>query len=303
MKRSVLVGTLFAGGVALLSFSISGFAKPTPATTAAPAPPAEPPQVASVQQAIVDIRCAGQGSKCPLSNKPTPVLEGFTWGMTRTKVQDVYNKNGGLFDTEYDAALKRMQPGNGMTAKELERDTKKQAFVDNWSEFKDTPLGYDTHPLLRFEYSYRNHESIQVVEQGGVRRYFFYIVKPGAHEERLWKVFESWPMKMLAESYAAGVTRINAILGAPGLEQPASEKNGRSFLWRDSINQLRVVERGDKHVIVVIEDRGIVAELSRLRVHTTDDPFALDPSVSGATAKPKEPPKDAGAPPHKPKRR
>ena len=143
-----------------------------PATTATPAPPADPPTVGTL---------AAQ-------------LEQFHWGTTHLDVARAHNQAGGVFDQDYNPQLAKMQPGVAMQSVEAERESRKAALSSTFAEFKDVPLGYD-RTGIKDEYTYKNHESLMYVDRAGKRRYFFYIGAPPA--ERLWKIPSARPTQRL----------------------------------------------------------------------------------------------------------
>src|ERR1700733_1740031 len=62
-------------------------------------------------------------------------LEQFRWGQSHAEVTRLMNQTGGVFDTDYNQQLARMQPGVAMQSVEAERDQKKKFFEQSWIQF------------------------------------------------------------------------------------------------------------------------------------------------------------------------
>jgi len=215
------------------------------------------------------------------------MLDGFRFGATHAEITKLHNQANGVFDKEYNPILAKMQPGTRMQAVEFERETKKQAFAHSFIEFKDTPLGYDTTGL-RAEYSYKNHEAIQVEEREGRRRFFFYIGT--SPNERFWKLYDEVRLQengMYGKTYVEAVQKVQAALGVPGRARGADPDKG--FLqpfteWQDASGHLRVIDRSNERLVgIAVEDKATVASLPQLRANKLDDPMAMDPSITAIT--------------------
>jgi hypothetical protein len=266
MKRSIVVASLVSLGFGL-TLAMSGLAAgPAAKPAAKPAAPETPapavPSLATLQ-------------------------EGFKWGVNHAEVTKIHNQVNGVFDKEYNPMLVKMQPGTRMQAVEAERETKKIAFQNSFLEFKDTPLGYDTSGL-KGEYSYKNHEFVQVLSREGHRRFFFYIGNPPG--ERLWKLYDE--VRLVeggpnGKSYQEAVQKMNAALGVTGRARNADPDKGFSSNyteWADGATHLRVVDRsGEGLVGVVLEDKSTLGNLTSLRANKLDDPMSLDPSIAAIT--------------------
>jgi hypothetical protein len=251
----------------------------------------------------------------PVAAEPVSVgslatlTEGFKWGSNHAEVVKAHNQVGGIFDKDYDPVLAKLQPGARMQATEAERDSKKSAFSASWIEFKDTPTGFD-RTGIKDEYTYRNKEAVMYVDRAGRRRYFFFI------NDRLWKIYDEValpvgngpPPTMLggAKTYVEAVTKLAAQLGAPGRVLAADPDKGRPHTvvdWQDATSHLRAIDRSTEPLPVlglVLEDRATLGNIATLRANKTDDPMAMDPSISQATrGEGRTDPnahKDAGAP-------
>src|SRR5262249_37315779 len=155
-------------------------------------------------------------------------------------------KIDGLFDKEYNPLLLKTQPGVQMKALEADRDNRKSAFERSFLEFKDTPTGYDATGL-KGEYTYRNHESIMMVDKGGKKRYFFFIGAPPG--ERLWKVYDEIPLDEagpLGKTYQEAVTKLQAALGVAARIRAADAATGLTYTtadWQDATTHLRAIDR------------------------------------------------------------
>jgi hypothetical protein len=254
MKRAYVVTTMVA---ALSALTVSGFAAPS-------------------KQAAADV--------APTVPSLATMLDGIHWGMNHTQVTQLYNQVGGLFDQEYNPQLVKLQPGVRMQALEAERENRKQAFATSFVEFKDTPTGYDATGI-KGEYTYRNHESLQVVERPGRRRYFFYIGQPPG--ERLWKVYDEVTLGEAApygKTFQEAVNKITATVSVPGRVKGPEGPRPTTVDWQDASTHLRAVDRTNTHVVaVVLEDKGTLTSIDQLRAHKAEDPTAIDPSIQAVT--------------------
>src|SRR5580698_5128877 len=226
------------------------------------------------------------------------------WGLSHMEVTDIYNTPGGLFDREYAPLLGRLQPGSEMQRLESDRDGRKANFARNYAVFGDSPSGFDVTPL-HSEYTYNNDEAIQRVFKDGKNRSFFYI------KDKLWKIYDEIPLKAdgpLGDTYQAAITKLNALLGAPGRTRPSDPSEGidrPTTDWQDAMSHLRADDRSAEHLVgIVLEDKRTLANLASLRAHKAEDPFAIDPSIAAVTkggisdpnAARSSKPTDAGAP-------
>lgn len=276
-----LIASFVTGGIAL---SLSAIAAP-------PKPPVKPPVSA----------------EAPTVPSLATLLEGFKWGSNRGDVIKLHNQASGIFDREYNLLLVKMQPGVRMTAIESERDAKKASFANSFIEFKDTPIGFDT-TMLKGEYTYRNHEAVQVVEREGKRRFFFYIGNPPG--ERLWKIYDEVGLRengQAGKSYEEAVLKMNSAVGVPGKAHAADPDKGWNSPyteWQDSGTHLRVVDRHDERIVgIALEDKIVMSAIGTLRANKAEDPLAMDPSITAITRGGISDPNghraapDAGAPP------
>jgi hypothetical protein len=249
MKRAIAAAFVLAAGVTLV---LTGLA----------APSRDAPVVSSL---------------APLMQKE------IHWGMTRSEVVDAYNKATGIFDQEYATKLAHLQPGSDMDELESERDSRKANFVRSYTEFLDSPTGYDVTPL-HGEYTYNNGEAIQRLLKDGNARYFFYI------KDRLWKIYDEAPLKAdgpLGATFQSAVAKLGGILGAPPRLRNADSTQGLDRTtadWQDGLTHLRVVDRTSEHLAgIVLEDKRTLSNLPSLRSNKAVDPFALDPSIAAIT--------------------
>jgi hypothetical protein len=217
----------------------------------------------------------------------TTMLEGIKWGSNHNDVVTAYNKIDGLFDKEYNALLLKTQPGVQMRALEADRDNRKSAFERSFLEFKDTPTGYDATGL-KGEYTYRNHESIMMVDKGGKKRYFFFIGAPPG--ERVWKIYDEIPLGEsgpLGKTYQEAVTKLQAALGVAARVRAADPEKGIAYTtadWQDATTHLRAIDRSFQKVVgVALEDRNMLGNIGNLRSNKAEDPLAMDPSITAIT--------------------
>jgi len=205
------------------------------------------------------------------------------WGMNHLEVTEAYNKPTGLFDSEYAPQLAKLQPGSAMDELETDRDSRKANFARSYTEFLDSPTGYDVS-ALHVEYTYNNGEAVQRLLKDGKTRYFFYI------KDRLWKIYDEVPLKAdgpLGATFQTAVASLGAVVGgAPrlrssdasqGIDRPTAD-------WQDGSTHLRAIDRSGEHLVgVVLEDKRTLANLASLRANKAADPFALDPSIAALT--------------------
>jgi hypothetical protein len=204
------------------------------------------------------------------------------WGMNHLEVVDVYNRPTGLIDREYAPQLGKLQPGVQMDDVQADRDARKANFARAYSEFDDTPSGYDLTPL-KAEYTYNNGEGIQKVYKGSTTRFFFYI------KDHLWKIYDEVPLRAdgpLGDTYQGAIAKLATMVGTgarvrgagvAGLERSTAD-------WQDASTHLRVVDLTPEHMVgVVLEDKRTLSNLASLRTNKPSDPFALDPSIAAIT--------------------
>jgi hypothetical protein len=84
------------------------------------------------------------------------------------------------------------------------------------------------------------------------------------------------------------VNKLAATFGTLGRLRTAGQAEGLASTqidWQDENVHVRLVERPDSPRVVgfVVEDRKRFDNLASLRTNKPEDPFALDPSVAGAT--------------------
>src|SRR5580658_88731 len=250
MKRAILAALVLATGIVL---AMTGFAAPRAS---------DAPMV---------------GSLAPLMQKE------LQWGMSHKEVVDVYNKPVGLFDVEYAPLLARLQPGVQMDQLAADKDSRKANFERSYTEFSDSPTGYDVS-ALHSEYTYKNGEAIQKVFKDGKTRYFFYI------RDHLWKTYDEIPLEAgspLGETFRGAVTKLGGLLGGAGrviAGDPSQGVDRTTVDWQDSSEHLRAIDRSDEHLIgIVLEDKHTLVNLHSLRANKPEDPFALDPSITAIT--------------------
>jgi len=255
MKRVILAACLAAGAVC--AGAMVAVAAPPRASAAA-----EAPSVASLSSLME---------------------RDLHWGMSHQQVTNTYNQLNGLFDREYAPELAKLQPGVEQDQLEADRDNRKANFERSYTQFLDSPTGYDVTPL-HTEYTYRNGEAVQRLFKDGKTRYFFYI------KDRLWKIYDEVPLRdggPLGTSFQDAVTKLNMLLGVPGRIRGADPSQGLDRTeadWQDRTTHLRAVDRSGEHLVgIVLEDRNTLANLASLRPNKPVDPFALDPSIAAIT--------------------
>jgi hypothetical protein len=237
----------------------------------------------------------------PTVTSLAPMRDGFKWGITHLDVTSTFNKQGGIIDQDFDALLRRAQPGIQQTTLEADRDNRKAAIERSYIRFV-SPTGYDTTGI-KGEYTYRNNEALLLVERAGKKRYFFFMgAEPG---ERLWKIYDEIPFGPsgpLGVTFADAVNKVQGILGVAGRARAADPSSGLDYTtvdWQDGTTHLRLLDRTSKgHMVgVVLEERATVSALAQLRSNKAEDPFAMDPSITAATRGGISDPNQVGAAP------
>ncbi len=211
------------------------------------------------------------------------MAEGFRWGMSHAEVTKTFTDNGGILWKDYDEKLAKARVGPEMTALENEREQAKQAFGRSFIEFKDTPTGYDATGI-KGEYTYKNRESLMWINRKGKKRYFFFI------NDRLWKIYDEIPLAeggAFGKTFVEAVNKLNAQVGAPGRIQAADPAKGITTTtvdWKDGQSHLRALDRSSDHVVgMALEDLGTLSNLANLRANKSEDPTAIDPSITAVT--------------------
>jgi hypothetical protein len=244
---------------------------------------AAPLLAAGVVLAMTGLAAAPRASDAPSASTLAPLMQKeLRWGMSHNDVAEAYNKPMGLFDAEYAPVLARLQPGVQMEQLNADKDSRKTNFERSYTEFTDSPTGYDVS-ALHSEYTYKNGEAIQKVFKDGKTRYFFYI------KDHLWKTYDEIPLKAqgpLGDTFRGSVGKLGSLLGVAGRVIAGDPAQGERTTadWQDAISHLRAVDRSNEHLVgIVLEDRRTLSNLSSLRSNKPEDPFALDPSISAIT--------------------
>ena len=225
-------------------------------------------------------------SDAPTVSSLANMRDGFKWGITHNDVINAFNKNGGIWDQDYDPLLRKAQPGVQQQSLDADRDNKKAGIERSYVRFV-TPTGYDSTDIKN-EYTYRNQEALMFVERQGKKRYFFFM---GAEPtERLWKIYDEIPLTAsgpLGTTFAEAVNKVQAVIGVVGRARGADASAGLDFTtvdWQDGTTHLRLVDRTKHHVVgVVLEERATLNALPQLRANKVEDLMAVDPSIAAAT--------------------
>jgi len=215
--------------------------------------------------------------------------KGLHWGLTLEGVAKIYDK---VLEDEYLPLLKKVEPGNEMTALEDELKTKQGVLRRGRIEFGALPTGVD-QSALKGEYSYRNGESMAKIRlRSGTERNFFFF------NDKLWKVYDEHKLgkgAALGENFAEAVTNLSKRFGVAGKLMPADYDKGQPFdevQWRDPDKLIRAVDRGNI-LGVVYADKTVQDNLAQYRKNKPDDPHEMDKDVAAATA---HPPTEPGKP-------
>jgi len=225
----------------------------------------------------------GKGGEPPQVASLAAFTDGLKWGMSHAEVTKQFTQTNGVIWKDYDEKLAKARVGPEQTALEAEREQAKAAFSRSYTEFKDTPTGYDTTGI-KDEYTYKNKEALMWIQRQGKKRYFFFI------NDRLWKMYDEVPLTEggpMGKAYLEAVNKLNAQLNAQGRVRGPDESKGISNTtvdWKDGANHLRAVDRsGERLVGVVIEDAGTLSNIAALRPNKPADPNEIDPSIKAVT--------------------
>ncbi len=278
MKRGVWFGSM---AVVLVAF-LGGCAASEPKQASAPDPLSDDSSESSEGSSEPSSKHASSESTTATGSGLAAYLEGLRWGMSHADVDRAFTRTDGIIWKDYDAKLAKARVGPEMTALEAERDRQKAGFSRSYIEFKDTPTGYDATGI-KGEYTYKNHEALMWLERNGKKRYFFFI------NDRLWKIYDEVPFgEGVGANYVEAVNTLNAKLGSKGTIQAANPAKGIAVTtvdWKDGTHHLRALDRsGEGLVAVVIEDQSTLNNLASLRSNKTDDPTAIDPSITAVTS-------------------
>lgn len=222
------------------------------------------------------------------------IPSGVVWGMNHKQVAAVIDK---VVDDAYKDQYKKVQPGVKMKALDAQIAEEKSAFRRSRIDFGKIPTGVDSTPL-KGEYSYDNKESMMKLERDGKKTYFFFI------QDRLWKIVDE---RALGEGSAHGkdfteaATKLSATFGVPGRVIPPDPDKGRyatEIDWKDAASHLRVVERGDAAMAIILEDSVTLGNLDSLRANKPQEDSGIDPAVAALLRK-----DDAPAPPPEDKKK
>lgn len=232
----------------------------------------------------------GQRGEAPQVGSLASFTDGIRWGLSHAELTKQFTQTGGILWKDYDEKLAKARVGPEQTALEAEREQVKQAFARSYTEFKDTPTGYDTTGL-RGEYSYKNKEALMHIQRQGKTRFFFFI------NDRLWKMYDEVPLAengSFGKAYLDAVNILNARLNAQGRVQGADAAKGVNATtvdWKDAANHLRAVDRTSDHVVgVAIEEGATASNIAALRPNKMADPMEIDPSIIAVTRnKPSDP--------------
>jgi hypothetical protein len=231
----------------------------------------------------------------PITKKPIKVDPAeLAWGMPPKKVAEVYDK---VLDDDYRPKYKQASPGVQMKNLDAALAEEKAAFRRSRIDFGKLPTGVDSTPL-RGEFTYLNKEAMMSLTRNGQSRYFFFI------GERLWKIVDEIKLSdtsKYGKDFKEATARFGSHFGVPGRVLPADAPKGRFATevdWKDSASHIRIVQRSDTSMAIIIEDGATLAQLASLRTAKPTSDDGIDPAVKAATA---NPPTQAGPPADKTK--
>lgn len=212
----------------------------------------------------------------PISVKPKELA----WGIDKKKLGEIYDK---IIEEDFKARYLKVQPGPQMEALDAEVAEKKSEFRRSLTEFDTIATGYDNTPLAA-EYTYRNKETLMMVDRAGKVRYFFFI------KGRLWKIIDvlsvgeksSW-----GKSFDEAVIKLVKHYGVAGrvLEpDPTKNRPMREVDWKDSVSQVRAIDWGGDKVALAFQDGVTVADLDTLRSNKAAKANEVDAKVKASAA-------------------
>lgn len=213
------------------------------------------------------------------------IPSGVAWGMNHKQVAAVIDK---LIDEAYKDQYKKVQPGVKMKALDAQIAEEKSAFKRSRIDFGNIPTGVDSTPL-KGEYSYNNKESMLRLERDGKKMFFFFI------QDRLWKIVEERALgegSPHGKDFTEAATKLSATFGVPGRVIAADFDKGRYFTeidWKDGASHLRVQQRGDTAMAIILEDNVTLGNLDSLRANKPQEDSGIDPAVAALLRKGDEP--------------
>jgi hypothetical protein len=127
----------------------------------------------------------------PQSDEIAPMIEGFTWGMSKDEVLKVL---GGKVKAEYKEKMIKAKDPIKEDKLHQELQKKIKALKKSYVEFEGQITGYDSS-LVKIEYTHKNNEAMLVFpkDMKTDRKwddYFFFI------NNRLWKIFRAYDADM-----------------------------------------------------------------------------------------------------------
>jgi hypothetical protein len=241
---------ILASGLALGAFASTGAAHAFPTVLGKP-----------------EAKAAAKGKAPPPAEVDKKVKlspDGLRFGMTLEEISKLYEK---VFDDEFVALYKTVEPGPRMAELDAELADKKSLIARNRLEFGTLPSGLDDTPLAG-EFSYNNGETMtQVKLRSGVQRYFFFF---GNH---LWKVYDVHKLgkkSKLGADYAAATETLTKQFGKAPRALKAEPSEGRrhdQVDWQDKETVVRVLDRGDGSLALAYIDRKTEENLGRFRTN------------------------------------
>lgn len=253
---------------------------------------ASPVKIAAQKKKKAAAKPAAPTSPAKMKKKIGLSPKGVAWGISVEQLAKIYDK---VFDKEFVALYKKVQPGPRMTALDNELENKKALLRRNKIAFGNLPTGIDQTPL-KGEYSYGNNESMtRVTLRSGTTRNFFFF------NDKLWLIYDEHKLRdggPYGDSFEEAIKILTKKFGdvEPQMLEP-DYAAGRAFQearWTDGSIVVRAINREYQKVIgMAYADASVFNNLSKYRKNKPDDPHALDKDVAAATTKaPAEAPKE-----------
>jgi hypothetical protein len=234
-----------------------------------------------------------QKTQAAQAKKPASVslgAKGLKFGMNSLAIARVYDD---VFTKHYLPKMRKVGVGPRHEELEAQLDEAK-AQLRKSRKFADLPSGLDQTPL-RFEYTYRNNESLSEAEvttkfgQGPDRRsvtferHFFFF------SDKMWKVYDEFKLgkKGPFGSYEEAVTHYTGVFGAKPKKVTAEGAHRQDYdmaVWTVGGTIVRLLDRSsEKRLAVVYVDKNVFDHLDNYRKIKPDDGEGLDKDVAKAT--------------------
>jgi hypothetical protein len=212
----------------------------------------------------------------PIPKAPKLKPKGLKWGLSPSKVADVYDK---AIERDYLPRYKKVEPGIQEERLKEEIRQKKRAFRRSWIKLDHPPSSLDGSPFVP-EFGYHNKEGFMKIKRKGRWRYLFFWKK------KLYKVIDIYKLgddEKWGDSFDKAVAKVEKIIDKEGRRLSADEDEGRDkdeVDWADKKTHFRVVDWDKKKVAFAWVHQRIEAPIAKARAEAKKkDEEELDPDV------------------------